>query len=31
MQITDVARGKLTEVLKNHPGKNVRIYIRGSG
>jgi hypothetical protein len=31
MQITDIAKGKLTEVLKNYPGKNVRIYIRGFG
>ena len=31
MQITDIARNKLIEVLKNNPGKNVRIYVRGSG
>jgi Fe-S cluster assembly iron-binding protein IscA len=31
MQITDVAKGKLTEVLKKYPGKNVRVYIRGFG
>jgi hypothetical protein len=29
MKITDVAKSKLTEVLKNNPGKNVRVYIRG--
>ncbi len=31
MQITDIAKVKLTEVLKNNPGKYVRIYIRGFG
>lgn len=31
MQITDVAKSKLTETLKNNPGKNVRIYIQGYG
>jgi hypothetical protein len=31
MQITDVAKVKLTEMLKNSPGKYLRVYIRGSG
>jgi hypothetical protein len=31
MQITDVAKGKLTEALKKNPGKNVRVYVRGFG
>jgi hypothetical protein len=31
MRITDAAKSKLVEVLKNYPGKNVRIDIQGFG
>jgi Fe-S cluster assembly iron-binding protein IscA len=31
MEITEVAKGKLTEVLRNNPGKHLRIYVRGHG
>lgn len=31
MQITDAAKARLNEALKTHPGKILRIYIRGFG
>ncbi len=31
MEITEVAKGKLAEVLEKNPGKKLRIYVRGHG
>ncbi len=31
MVITDAAKEKLAGVLKEYPGKNLRVYIRGFG
>ncbi len=31
LEITDMARDKFTEVLKENPGKYLRIVIQGSG